>query len=175
MGCRDRPFVARNVAALEYRGVVKEVISLYKLAGKRELGRLLSALILATVADALAESVVIPIPPSRRRRRSLGWDPVRELLTNSAKRVGATVMPIVVRKGTTQQKELGYEERLVNAGTLFSLSTRGTSSVAASASRGRPIVLFDDVYTTGATLSAVCGCLRDSGIAVDHTVTLAVD
>ncbi len=175
--CRDRQDGCRNRAAVDYRGRLRELIALYKLSGRREIGPLLAGLLVAGVGDALCGKTVVPVPASPARLKRLGWDPVVELLRHLEKPLSIRISPLLRRFPGPQQKELGYDERLVNAASLFGLRrpSRRSSEGPREDHRTRSVILFDDIFTTGATVSVCRGLLEDAHFDVAGSVTLAVD
>ncbi len=175
--CRDRRDNCENRSAAEYRGRLQEVISLYKLSGNRELAGFLSALVLRAFGETPVERVVVPVPPSPQRLRALGWDPVSEVLRCVGKRLSIQVLPLLARTEGMQQKELGYEERRENANSLFSVRLEGRSPQAPAFRElgGSGVILFDDVFTTGATMSVCRRLLEAEGFKVTGSRTIAVD
>ncbi len=175
--CRDRPDNCENRSAADYRGRLREVISLYKLSGKKELAGFLSELLLPAFGETLVGKVVVPVPPSPQRLKGLGWDPVVEVLRCVEKRLSILILPLLVRNEGVQQKELGYEERRENARTLFSVrwGRRAPKAPAFRDPRSSGVVLFDDVFTTGATMSVCRRLLETEGLKVTGSLTIAVD
>ncbi len=175
--CRDRPDNCANRAAGEYRGRLREVVSLYKLSGRRELAGFLAELMLPAVGEALFGKVVVPVPPSPQRLNRLGWDPVVNVLRCVEKRLSVRILPLLLRNEGMEQKELGYEERLENAKTLFSVRRESRPGRRRSlCSPGSPgLILFDDIFTSGATMSVCRRLLESEGLVVEGSVTVAVD
>ncbi len=175
--CRGRDGTNRNIALVEYRGTAKEVLATYKLAGHRRLSIAIADLLLARLESVLRHTVVVPVPSSPERRSVLGWDPVAALLCRIAAEVDLSVAPLLKRRRGRQQKELGFEERVDNARRLFATAGSGTilQRTCGCLESGRGLFLFDDVYTTGATIEACRSLLEEAGIPVSGSVTVAVD
>lgn len=179
--CRDRQDGCKNRAAVDYRGCLRELITLYKLSGRRELGALLAGLLVAGVGDALFGKTVVPVPASPARLRGLGWDPVLDLLRRIEKPLSIRIQPLLLRFPGPQQKELGYDERLSNAASLFGLRRKAARSFAVAPAtppappQSRSVILFDDIFTTGATVSVCRGLMESAHLEVAGSVTLAVD
>jgi predicted amidophosphoribosyltransferase len=175
--CRDRQDGSKNRAAVDYRGCLRELIALYKLSGRRELGALLAGLLVAGVGDALFGRTVVPVPASPARLKGLGWDPVLDLLRRVEKPLSIRIQPLLLRFPGPQQKELGYDERLLNAASLFGLRRNPMLSVGGPPEDpgARSVILFDDIFTTGATVSVCRGLLESAHLEVAGSATLAVD
>ena len=125
----------------------------------------------ATAAELVVEALAPPpvdaitfVPPDRDRRLQRGHHPAERL----ARELGALwQLPVVgalARTGRSKpQRGLDIAARKRNVRGAF----RATSRVA-----GR-ICLVDDVFTSGATVSAAASALRSQGAREVHAVTLA--
>ncbi len=128
----------------------------------RALGDALHRAVDAVVAEARergdigAEQIaLVPIPSSARSYRRRGFHPV-ELM---AKRGGMPVVPVLRHtRRVADQRGLGRRDRAANMAGAFAL--RGVLRP------GCPVILIDDVVTTGATLDAAATTLRASGARV---------
>lgn len=115
-------------------------------------------------ADAL---VYVPASPEALLRR--GFDHMERVAEIVARRTGMTsVHALVSCKGARDQRELGRGERLANRSGSFSLAA---DAVPEADALPRRIILIDDVFTTGATLSAAAHVLLDGGAHEVRTVT----
>lgn len=132
-------------------------------------------------ADALT---YVPASPEALRRR--GFDHMERVAQIVAQRTGLPLMhALASRKGAHDQRKLGRGERLANRSGSFSLATDERTkyegdlgatgeddSVTLRASRmPQRVILVDDVFTTGATLSAATQVLLDGGVREIRAVT----
>lgn len=162
------PLPRRRVKALEitsaltYAGPVVGVFGALKGSGRTTLARPLGrALATAVRAAALPhDAVFVPVPTSAAAYRRRGYRVV-DLIARAAGIRSAAVLGHA--RVAADQRSLGRDERLDNARGLF----RVVQAVEA------PVVLVDDVLTTGATLSDAARALRDAGEAVIGAVTVA--
>ncbi|MEX0619998.1 MAG: hypothetical protein WD181_00265 [Solirubrobacterales bacterium] len=116
---------------------------------------LLMAGYMAEHLDGLvAEATVVAVPPSRLRLRLRGFDPAG-LLAGKVCELAVAPPPVsglILRIGHDRQRGRGREERLA-APPLIKTAARITG----------PVVLVDDVVTTGATVAACASALKLCG------------
>ena len=161
------------------RGPVHGLVVAWKDGGRRDVDATLGAamaragrsLATAVVAVAGPRVDVVPVPSSPRSTLRRGCVPVEGLAAGlaaglSAGGAAARATPGALRRraGVRDQAGLGRDARGRNiAGAL----------VARAATSGAPVLVVDDVLTTGATLAAVHDALVASGRCVLGAVVLA--
>lgn len=156
-----------------YAGVLRRLVSAYKDDGRRDLRPLLVGLLAEsmTVAASGRPVVVVPIPSSRTAVRRRGEDPVGDLVTAAAAEVpGWPDVLTVLRplRRLADQSTLDHRERAANLSGAYAVRGGGAAQL-----RGRPVVLVDDVVTTGATLAEAARVVRAKGALVVGAATLA--
>ncbi len=138
------------------------MIHALKYGGRRSLARPLAAMLREAADDWLRQAdAVVPVPlhPLRRWRR--GFNQAEDI----ARRLGRPVIrPIRRTRHTRPQMELPRSVRLRAVRGAFRC-VRHRAVGAASAVRGRKLLLVDDVITTGATVEACAALLREAGAA----------
>ncbi len=162
-------------AALKYDGSCKELIHAYKYLYKSHLRRplsLLTADILRSFAVEQNPELLIPVPLHKSRLRSRGFNQsllIAETLSKNWQ-IPLLRQGLIRTRRTTPQVELTRAERLTNLKGAFTV--KETETVA-----DKHIMLVDDVFTTGATLSACAetllkaGCSRVSAVTVAHATS----
>lgn len=170
MRCRERdfPFIS-NIAAFEYRGVVQELISHYKFRNQRSLASLFSSRIAAILLNRFPRTPVVPVPSRPASIRKRGWDHVGEMARLLQRNHGIEILPLLRRSNGVSQKSLDFAHRLTNLEGRIHWSPRRNIPFP------RRVVLFDDVFTTGATASECARLLTTHGICEVYVVTVAVD
>ncbi len=154
-----------------YDGPLRAAIHELKYNGKRRVARRLAeALVSAAGARDLlsADAVLVPVPLHPRRERERGFNQAECLSTAMAAAVGLRHEPraLVRRIDTCSQTGLKAQQRRRNVAGAFAVRRRGAVA-------GRPVVLVDDVMTTGATLRACAQALRDAGASEVRVVVAA--
>jgi predicted amidophosphoribosyltransferase len=115
-----------------------------------------------------APVVVVPVPSRRRAARERGGDHVLRLALGT----GAVVCPVLRAVGRGRDSVgLSAAERV--AGRRGGLAARAAQlRWLAALPRGVPVVLVDDLVTTGATLAEAAAVLRHRGVCVNAAATL---
>lgn len=117
------------------------------------------------------EYLIIPMPLSAKRYRSRGYNQVHEIARHAS-----TGFPMIhIRtdilaktKATAPQTSLSRKERLKNQSGAFTVRKGVAPSIA-----GQPILLIDDVYTTGATMRSAYQALTKAGFRNVSCIALA--
>lgn len=170
--CRtvEYPFTA-NRAVYEYGGAIRELIAQYKFHGERRLATLF--------ADELAKAAqwwfpglpVVPVPSRPRAVRRRGWDHVGVIAQELSRRHGVEVLRLLRRDNGRSQKSLDFVHRLTNLRGRIHWTRRHYGKLSPPVR----VVLFDDVFTTGATASECSRILLERGVKEVFVLTLAVD
>ena len=153
-----------RIGAFLYGGPLADAVRRFKYGARPELARPLGRL-LADAALARGDMVqaVVPVPLHRARLAQRGFDQATLLAGPVAHALGAPLSHALVRRRPTRaQAGLGPPQRAVNVRGAF---------VARPVSG--PVLLVDDVRTTGATLFACAEALREAGADEVRTLTLA--
>ncbi len=154
--CKGVDFAFESARApLRYEGVGKEIVHTLKYRGyTRIVGRLAAPLMLGVLDRQDRFDAVVPVPLHRARLRRRGFNQAELLARGVAGEINAPVSDTlqVVRR-TRDQVELSAAERRANVSGAFG---------AKDCVLGK-VLLIDDVFTTGATMSACAGTLLQAG------------
>ena len=124
----------------------------------RELSRLIENE-LDTLGVSAEDVLVVNMPRSRRSVQRDGFDLSKEVCLALERRLGIKYCEAIKRRyGGKEQKKLSAAERKKNIKNLMSLCETAEPLI-----KGRYILLFDDVVTTGASMSACVSLLRRAG------------
>lgn len=146
------------------------------LAAKERYDRRLYSFLASELAVIIGElaygdnSVIITSPP--RGFLSVvrtGTDQGAGIAKLAAKYAGLRYKKLILRRGSSKQKLLSAVGRTENAEKSYRL-VRGAEKIC----RGRHIILFDDIITTGATVSACRKLLYECGAMQVSTAALAL-
>lgn len=168
--CRGKKhFFERGRALYEYDSAAESIYR-FKYGGRREYAEFFGEQIAEYLGDyirGLHPDGLVPIPLHRRRRAVRGYNQAALL----ADAVGLLLhIPVyhhllVRTRNTTPQKKLNREERQNNLKRAFNIPENDVKL--------KTILVFDDIYTTGATIDEAARVLRAAGAERIYFVTLA--
>lgn len=103
--------------------------------------------------------ILVPVPVERGRLFTRGYNQAEELARALGRLRALPVRQLLLRRATghSSQTRLSARARMANARRAYGLLPRREKQGVAGAAN---ILLIDDVYTTGATVSACAACLR---------------
>ncbi|HEV8266799.1 MAG TPA: phosphoribosyltransferase family protein [Thermoanaerobaculia bacterium] len=152
------PPVPRLVGAMKFRG-----FDTLASRAALEMARFARTSSLASALDTT--DAVTWIPSTRARNRKRGFDPAELLAAGLARRFRLPVLALLDRtRAVAPQSTLPAARRRVNMNGVFS-ARRGARDLS--------LLLVDDVVTTGATVAAAAGALRDAGVHRIHLFAFA--
>jgi ComF family protein len=174
---RIEPVFARATAYGSYESGLRELIHLLKYGGVRPaanvLGRMLAEAIVALEPEFPADSVVVvPVPLHRTKLHQRGFNQA-ELIARAALKIKQPGDRLRLCAGALERKrETASQIGLTRHQRRENL--RGAFGVAQpEAVKGREVLVVDDVYTTGATVSECARVLRRAGATKVWVATVA--
>ncbi len=159
IACRGKETESRvsTVVALgDWRGPLREWVSLYKNGADIRLADYLVSRLSLVLNQNFPGVPIVPVPPRRRRIRKDGFDPVGHLARRLAAE-GRRILPVLKRVGNKTQKGRSRRERTAPGALSYRLKRN------ARIKTDRCLIL-DDVMTTGATLEACASALSEAGV-----------
>jgi len=159
------------------RGLVSAHKDRAALALTPVLGTGLALAVLALLDDARARGVpdlgrvvLVPVPSARRAVRERGFDAGLALARAAARRLPHTrAAPLLVgARRVADQSGLGSAERHANLAGALRVTARSWRPLPAG-----PVVVVDDVVTSGASLTEATRALEAAGVAVLGAATFA--
>ena len=123
------------------------------------------------ISDPTAELLLVNMPRGRLAVAREGFDQSAEVCKAISCISGIPYAPLIKRKrGGKEQKKLNAAQRKKNVSKLMLADER-----YANLANGRYIILFDDVVTTGASMSVCLPILRKMGIKGVICAAIAID
>jgi competence protein ComFC len=150
-------------AAVAYDEPVRRLVSGWKERGLRRLADDAAGLV-AERLDRRQDTVVTFVPPDHDRRLTRGYHPAERLAAGLAGAWGLPCEALLVRaRPSRRQRGLSLADRRRNVSGAF----------RAARPLSGPVLLVDDVYTTGATAHAASTALVQAGATAVHVATFA--
>jgi len=163
--CRTRDFGFDGARApLRYEGVGKELVHALKYRGYLGVvGKVMGPLMSGVLDVGARFDLVTPVPLHRSRLARRGFNQAELMAKSVAQRISAPVLDkLKLVRRTRDQIELSADARRENVSGAF---------VSRAPVAGR-VLLVDDVFTTGATLSECARVLRRAGAEEVQALTL---
>ncbi|WP_279479027.1 ComF family protein [Aureimonas sp. SK2] len=159
----DPPVFKRLRAALVYEALAARMVASLKYADRADLVPLMAGWMRRAGREVIEEcDVVVPVPLHSRRLLARKFNQSAELARALARAERIAYAPLCLRRlrATRSQVGLGPDERLRNVRGAFAVAAGREGEVV-----GRHVLLVDDVFTTGATVSAATRALKRAGAA----------
>lgn len=168
---KARGRIAGTVALWRYRGPGRNLVRRLKYSDLPSLGPPLGAELAARVQAALGSvdprTRVVPIPLHPIRRLTRGYNQAREVALGLAEALGLElIQPLYRWRYTRPLHGLAHQERASVVQRAFYVPRPATVA-------GRPVLLIDDVRTSGATLRTAARALHRAGATRIHAAVLA--
>ena len=158
------PF-SRRVVATRYRGVVRKLVLDFKYGYSRaiaqDLSRVMCDFLLSSKITYPKGTVLVPVPMYWHKENTRGFNQVAEMGKLVAQKMNWDYYPdlLIKDKPTASQAKLDKSARLRNLSGSFRYNPGSRIKCGMTA----PLVLFDDVVTTGTTLKEAGMVLRQAG------------
>jgi predicted amidophosphoribosyltransferase len=164
----------------DYDGVLRELVLAFKDRGRYRLARPLGRLLADAVASLVdGPSLLVPIPDTPAAARARHGDHLRRLARPAAARLRAGGRPVTLARPLRacprrDSAGLGAAARAAQARAAFRVRPLRVAGLRQRVARtGEPVILLDDVVTTGATLAAAAHRLAEAGVPVAGAAVLA--
>jgi ComF family protein len=166
------PVFDRLRAATIFDGAARAMVHGLKYRDRSDLSPTMAAWMERAGHDCMVYcDAVVPVPLHRTRFALRKFNQAAELARHLASRAGKPYLPatLVRVKRTRRQVGLTARAREDNVRAAFAVPPGREAEVF-----GKRIVLVDDVYTTGATVSAAARALRKAGAAEISVLAFAM-
>ncbi len=156
------PGIDRVWSSAPYEGVARDLVGALKFRRLLPVAELMADRVHALVPPELLGGEMVPVPPAPLRAMRRGFDPAGEFAGALAERLGAPLEPCLARRGGGRQTGKRRGQRIGRPPRIH-----------ATGPAPRSVLLIDDVFTTGATLSACARALRGAGAIRVVAITFA--
>jgi ComF family protein len=170
MSCRRAGETAYDGMTLlyPYIGNTQTLLKAYKFGKHRVLANFFAEKMLSSLTNLIEgrnlahEIPLIPVPPRHGKIKAEGWDQIECLAQTLEKQKEVTVLRCLKRLSSEAQKKLGKSERMTNLQGRIRCIKKVPDEV----------VVFDDVFTTGSTMSICAQALKEAGAKKVHGLCL---
>lgn len=166
--CDDDAFTGARACGF-YEGALRAAV--LELKREPHVAPRLSHLMLATLQRAPLNSanLIIPVPLHSERERERGFNQAALLASELARLSGLLLDEYsVARRVHTERHRAGMDARARRDSVADAFAIRHPKLVA-----GQRVLLVDDVFTTGATVSACAAALKEAGAEDVFVLTVA--
>ena len=163
----------KGYTCLMYGLMERKVLKRFKYCGESYMKDKLSVLLYDRLKIELNKGLIIDyltcVPIHRRKKAERGYNQAELLAKGLSRLTGIEMLSrILVReKYTVPMSGLSKEMRKTNLKEAFSVNKDWKTMI-----EGKNILIVDDVYTTGATLDACAGLLKEEGASSVYVLTL---
>ena len=169
-GCRERRHVFdRGLGVFIYEERMKEAVSYMKYRGRREYCGVLGELAgeaASGVPFIERCGVLVPVPIHASRLRERGYNQAELIARAAGRALGKPVEGLLVRKTQTAAlKNLHSRERYRELSEALE---------AACGAPKEPILVVDDIFTSGATVDAAADALKRAGAPEVYFLTVCI-
>jgi ComF family protein len=173
--CMTRYSLDGIYSFFRYKSVIQKAIKTIKYRFVYDLAENLIGLVQNADLDFLRNqigknSVMVPIPLHSERMKTRGFNQAEILGKILARRFGVSIDSDALKrvKKTVPQAEVkDRKKRLINMQDVFAVGKISDNHLYSK------IILFDDVYTTGATLRSAANVLKRAGVDSVFGMTIA--
>lgn len=137
-------------------GALKAVIDGYKFQREKSSYKILARM-LNDVFPVSKDEIITIIPTSTAHKRERGYDHMKLIGRYYAKLSNATFAEVIEGNRAYSQHKKNYKDRQNLSKNIFSVKNR------INLNKDSPIILIDDIYTTGATIREGYEALKDAG------------
>jgi len=158
----------KAISVMKLEGTALDIIHKYKYSNQFELAEFLTQITINRINEIELEfDYITPIPIHIIRYFTRGYNQTELITKKLSKEFNKPMLKLLKRKKyTKKQAKLGKEDRKGNLIDAFSFKDRVKN-------KNCSILLIDDVFTTGATLSEATKVLKANGVAEVKVLTLA--
>lgn len=164
--CRRRTSLDGMFVVGWHEEEMRQLVGLLKFEGKRQVARDMAPVLSSLLPQFDTAPLVVHVPTAYVRARSRGFDQAKLLAKELARIQKWNTRDIFRRISNTRQVGSSKKVRQRQAKEMFVLRPLHLDPA-------RPILLVDDVVTTGASMEAAAGLLRSAGAERVYGAALA--
>ena len=164
--CRRKSQLRHVWVATAYGGAAKDLIAKLKFGRAKDAAEIIADFLDARLPHLEPNTIITHIPASTSRARVRGYDQAQLIAKSLAGKRGLSHIKLLARYGQKRQLGASRQRRLAQLNGAFRPSNLDFIGKT-------PILLIDDVLTTGATLESAAKTLRQAGARVINATVFA--
>ncbi|MCL2859708.1 MAG: ComF family protein [Oscillospiraceae bacterium] len=157
----------------KYDNILREKMILYKFHENSYLFKMFSEIV---IKNELANNflkqydIIIPVPIHKNRKKSRGYNQSELIAKELAKnlKIQITTNTLIKQKNNISQSTLNKIERIQNVKNVYALKNDRIL-------KNKKVLIFDDIYTTGSTVSECIKTVKQAQPKQIGVLTLAKD
>lgn len=168
----DGSFDKDNFSVFKYKGVIKKAVISMKYKFSSDIaGELVENTICRLKVMKRHRITLVPVPLHKFRQNWRGFNQSVILGEIIAEKMNWDFLPNLISKikNTNMQANLKRVDRTTNVRDAFIVNT----DISKNMTKENKILIFDDVYTTGSTISEIKKVLNKSGFNNVYSLTIA--
>ncbi len=150
----------------EYSDTAKNLVHMMKFKYSGEAADILATELVNTIPALSPETIVVAVPTITSHVRQRGFDHTKRIVARISAMTPYSSQQVLVRMGQHRQVGSSRKQRLTEVTNSFRVKSPFVV-------KNCPVVLVDDVLTTGATLEAAAKALRQAGASRVDAVVFA--
>lgn len=169
----DGSFDSKNFAVFKYKGVVRKAITSIKYRYAYDIvDDLVEATVYRLKMSKIHNVTLVPIPMYVKNENFRGFNQSILIGEKIAKSLNWSFLPdlLIKTKNTKHQVGLKGDERKINLKNAFTVNPKYKNNKTVMSYK---VLIFDDVYTTGATIKQARKVLESSGFKNIYSLTIA--
>ena len=161
----------RGIGIFTYQDPLKQALMRFKFKGRKEYGDFMGRLMCLYGEEFIKQiqpQIILPVPVHRKKLCARGYNQAEVLARVISRGFSIPIRTDLVlrRKFTKAHKELNRKERKKNLEQAF----WAKHEVGAY----KKVLLVDDIYTTGSTINAIAGKLKQEGVKEVYFLCLCI-
>lgn len=152
--CRPQAGLDHLWAVSAYGGLAKQLVAALKFNRAQSVARIMAIAMVEILPYLAPNTVICPLPTANQRIRQRGYDQTELLARQIAQQTNRPYDHLLNRLGQSRQVGASRQVRQQQQAQAYQLAANTTI---------QPVLLVDDILTTGASVEAAARVLRQAG------------